>query len=235
MSSGVNVHLPIIGADGEPCRTNETLSVVNYASSCVGVDNNYEIVGHRYPVINVSLAPNETFAAESGAMMHMSAHCKMQAYFGGLLGAANSVFSGEDIARVRFTNQSSEPSYIGITPNQPMAMIIPIDLATVDGMINAKRGAYFAGPESIQPKAQILPAQSVLACCCGGLPPIIQSVEGSGIAFLAAGGTVVKKSLDVGERILVTLRRHSVHLVIVRSLFARERGLPFALPYARSG
>ena len=167
------------------------------------VTGDVEIVGQRYTVLQKTLEPGETYLAESGSMMHMSNGVTMRAYFGGLAGIAQNVLSGEDIARVRFTNSSQQVGYVGITPNQPMSIVVPLNLDAYGGSMNAKRGAYIAGPETIAPQVQILPARSCLACCCGGLPPVIQSLHGSGIGFIAAGGTVVQKSLGPGERILV--------------------------------
>jgi len=128
---------------------------------------------------------------------------RLQSHFGGFSGVANSVLSGEDIARIKFTNKGQTVGYVGVTPNQPLAIIVPVPLDEYGGSVNAKRGAYIAGPESISARVKILPARSCLACCCGGLPPLIQSVSGSGTGYLAAGGTVVKKTLVPGEKIVV--------------------------------
>ena len=48
-----------------------------------------------------------------------------------------------------------------------------------------------------------LPAKSCTACCCGGMPPLIQTLRGEGKAFLNGGGTIAKKELASGETILV--------------------------------
>lgn len=162
----------------------------------------YQLVGKRYSVLNVPLPPGGTFISEPGAMMHMSSDVKMQAVFGGLMGAFNNMASGEgSFARVKYT--ASANGYVGLTPNMPMAVVVPVDLDAVGGVVNAKRGAYMAGPETVSARVQILPARSLAACCCGGLPPLIQALHGSGTAFLAAGGTVVKKSLQPGEKFIV--------------------------------
>ena len=52
---------------------------------------------------------------------------------------------------------------------------------------------------------QDAPCKDPLACCCGGLPPIIQNVTGAphGTAFLAAAGTIVAKNLAPGEAVVV--------------------------------
>ena len=83
----------------------------------------------------------------------------------------------------------------------PMAIIFPWD--TSQGTLNCKRGAWLAGDAGVRVMPKILPAASAAACCCGGMPPLIQEVNGQGIALLNAGGTVVKRELSAGETLLV--------------------------------
>ena len=56
-------------------------------------------------------------------------------------------------------------------------------------------------------RAKLLPAKNAFACCCGGLPPIIQEVHGDGSpnsrVFLSIGGTVVVRRLNPGEEMIV--------------------------------
>mmetsp|Transcript_17975 Transcript_17975/g.27051 ORF Transcript_17975/g.27051 Transcript_17975/m.27051 type:complete len:289 (-) Transcript_17975:2432-3298(-) len=190
----MSVVSPLQPADAEPTFT----SGVTIVRPEKNARDGFELVGSRYTVLNKQLAPNESFVAESGAMMHMSSNITMSAFWGGF----SSALSGESLARVRFENKSSDlPGYVGLTPNQPMAVIIPVNLDA--GSLSAKRGAYFAGPESVRPHATFLPTRSCLACCCGGLPPVVQSIQGRGTAFLAAGGTVICKTLDSGEELIV--------------------------------
>lgn len=156
----------------------------------------FEVAGDRYSVLQKTMQPNETFQSEQGVMMFMSDQIKMKATFGGW-----RMFSGEGLAKVQYRNSGSEPGYIGLTPNAPMAIVIPHN--TGGPPLNCKRGAFMAGDSTVRVYPSILPASSCMACCCGGMPPIIQKVTGSGTALLAAGGTIVKKELAAGEKIMV--------------------------------
>lgn len=165
--------------------------------TCAAKDGEFSVMGDRYSVINKMLAPGQAMQMDPGVMMYMSNECKMKAQFAGW-----RIMSGEGLAKLKVTNNGSAEGYVGISPNMPMAVVISIDPAEV-GELNCKRGAFMAGDPAIRVRPKMLPARSCLACCCGGMAPIIQSVSGSGTAFLNAGGTVVKKSLAPGEALLV--------------------------------
>lgn len=156
----------------------------------------FNVAGERYSVINKVLQPGETYQGEPGVMMYMSNEVKMEARFAGW-----RMFSGEGFAKLRFVNRSNAPGYLGLTPNMPMAIVMPMDMNAL-GSMNCKRGAFMAGDESVKVYPKLLPAASCAACCCGGMPPIIQQVTGQGIALVNAGGTVVQKNLGPGEQIL---------------------------------
>mmetsp|Transcript_19373 Transcript_19373/g.51001 ORF Transcript_19373/g.51001 Transcript_19373/m.51001 type:complete len:208 (+) Transcript_19373:3-626(+) len=121
----------------------------------------------------------------------------MRARFAGL-----RLFSGEGLAKNKYTNHGAEPGYIGLAPNMPMAIVVPLNMDELVSM-NVKRGAFMAGDETVRVRPKLLPAASCAACCCGGMAPIIQGVSGNGTALLNAGGTVLKKVLQKGEQLVV--------------------------------
>jgi uncharacterized protein (AIM24 family) len=129
-------------------------------------------------------------------MMYMSDDVKMAARFAGW-----RALSGEGLAKVAYTNTGASDGFLGLSPNMPMAIVIPYDAAS--GNLNCKRGAFMAGPTTVKVYPKILPAKSAAACCCGGMPPIIQEISGSGTALLNAGGTLLQKELGEGEKLIV--------------------------------
>jgi len=164
----------------------------------IQLPGSFTITGKRYSVVNKVLQPGECYQGEPGVMMYMSPEVKMRARFAGL-----RVFSGEGLAKNKFVNTSStEVGYLGLTPNMPMAIIMPFQVGNGPGL-NCKRGSFMAGDESVKVHPKILPARSCMACCCGGMPPLIQKVEGEGVALLNAGGTVVSRQLAAGEKLIV--------------------------------
>lgn len=157
----------------------------------------YMIMGERYSVVQKILEPGASFGSEPGAMVFMSDGVRMRARWAGF-----RLFSGEGLAKNKYTNHSDKAGYIGLAPNMPMAVVVPLNMDQLVSM-NVKRGAFMAGDETVRVRPKLLPAASCLACCCGGMKPIIQGVSGTGIALINAGGTVVKKSLQPGEKILI--------------------------------
>ena len=157
----------------------------------------FQVVGDRYSILQKVLPPGASFQGEPGVLSYMSSGVTMKAQFSGF-----RMFSGEGLAKLKFTNEGQEEGYIGLSPNMPMAIVIPYD-PKLNGPLNCKRGAFMAGDMTVKVMPKLLPAASGLACCCGGMAPIIQEVSGSGMALLAAGGTIVTKTLAAGEQILV--------------------------------
>ena len=108
--------------------------------------------------------------------------------------------------RNTYTNNGGENGYVGLTSNTPFSEVVPVPFAALDGnTINVKRGAWMGGTTDTNASAKLLPAKSCMACCCGGMPPIIQEISGQdgGVAFLSAAGTIVTKTLAAGEGIVV--------------------------------
>lgn len=132
-------------------------------------------------------------------MVYMSNEVEMGAKWGGF----RAVMGGEALAKVTYTNTASEEGYVGVSPNLPMGVVVPIDLTDVGGGFNIKRGAWMASEPGVSASYKSLPAKSCTACCCGGMPPLIQTLRGEGKAFLNGGGTIAKKELASGETILV--------------------------------
>mmetsp|Transcript_10825 Transcript_10825/g.37503 ORF Transcript_10825/g.37503 Transcript_10825/m.37503 type:complete len:354 (+) Transcript_10825:80-1141(+) len=166
----------------------------------------FDIMGDKYGIVSRTLAPQEQIMSEPGAMMFMSDEVKMSAKLGGFGKMFSRVVGGEALAKVSYTNTGGQPGYIGLSSNQPFSMVVPVMTGALPGgILNVKRGAYMAGTTDVTATAKMLPARSCAACCCGGMAPIIQEIRGSqnGVAFLSAAGTIVSKSLQPGEEIIV--------------------------------
>ena len=157
----------------------------------------YEVVGERYSVMKKQLLPGASYQSEPGVMMFMSDTVTMRAQWGGW-----RMFSGEGLAKVKYTNNGGEVAELGLSPNTPMALVLPY-YPGEQGPVNCKRGAFMAGDTSVRVYPKILPAASAAACCCGGMPPIIQEISGTGTALLGAGGTLIHRILAPGETIMV--------------------------------
>ena len=179
---------------------------------CLGqqhMPSGWDLFGDKYGIVAKTLQPGEVVKSEPGAMVFMSDNVEMSAKTGGgrgLKGAFSQVVSGEALVTVDYRNNGPGVGHVGFTANQPFSTVVPVQLGAVPGgALNVKRGAYMAGTTDVHASAKRLPAKNMLACCCGGLPPVIQVVKGppSGVAFLSAAGTVVSRQLQAGESIQV--------------------------------
>jgi len=159
----------------------------------------YSIAGDRYSVVNATLEPGQSMHMEPGVMMYMSDNVTMSVAFAGW-----RVFSGEGLSKLRLRNTGNETGYIGLAPNMPFAVVMPLNLSEIPGnSVNLKRGAFMAADETVKVMPKFLPAANLGAMCCGGMPPIIQNVNGSGTAFVNAAGTIIKKDLAAGESLVI--------------------------------
>jgi uncharacterized protein (AIM24 family) len=156
----------------------------------------YTITGPDCQILNVTLKTGESVATEPGSMMYMSSDIKSSV----ACGSCSRLCVGEAICKSIYTNQGSADGFVALTPNFP-AKIIPVDLSTIKGKLIAKSGAYMSSLGDVKTVANF--DCNPLTCCFGGLGCARQEISGSGTAFLAAGGTILKKDLQANETIIV--------------------------------
>jgi len=161
--------------------------------------SSFEIIGDRYQILNVTLAPGDGVTCDPGTMMHMGNDVKMQAKFGGI----SRMVSGEELFKTFLKNEGQENQLVGVTPCVPMGVILPVNLPAVGGTLVCKRGAFLAGMgENVKVRLKLLPTGDLMACLCGGMAPIVQEVYGDSYAFLGVTGTLVTHTLQAGEDIV---------------------------------
>ncbi|KAG8463439.1 hypothetical protein KFE25_004950 [Diacronema lutheri] len=161
--------------------------------------NGYTVIGERYCILDKSLEPGEVVQAERGTMMYMTPNVEMSTKFNG-----TAILSGEPIAKVHFTNKGTATERVGLATNMPMAVVVPIEMDRHAGILNCKRGAYMASDTTVRVMPKMLPSRSCTACLCGGMPPVIQELRGTGFAVINAGGTIVKQVLAPGQELIVS-------------------------------
>ncbi len=169
----------------------------------------YEIFGEEMQFVEVELDPREGAIAEAGAMMFMSNGIEMQTIFGDgsqegfmgkLLGAGKRLLTGESLFMTEFVNQGHGKQRVAFAAPYP-GKIIPVDLARLGGRIVAQKDAFLCGAKGVS--IGIAFQKKIGTALFGGEGFIMQSVEGDGLAFLHAGGTVVRRELGPGENLRV--------------------------------
>jgi len=155
----------------------------------------YDIVGADSQIITIKVEEGEQVQTEPGTMMMMSPGIKPSCITKDCMGRC---IGGEPCFNIIYTAES--PGFIGLTPNFP-GKVVPVDLGTIEGnKLLSKDGAYMASYGDVTPNFDCNCACSAL---CDGQGCVRQSISGEGVAFLAAGGHILKKTLADGEKIYV--------------------------------
>ncbi|VGO13796.1 hypothetical protein PDESU_02353 [Pontiella desulfatans] len=166
----------------------------------------YEILGDDLQTVEVELDPAETVVAEAGAMNWMddgiSFEAKMgdgseanESMFGKLLGAGKRALTGESLFMTHFTNVGQGKKRIAFAAPYP-GKIVPLNLADCGGEILCQKDAFLCAAKGTS--IGIAFTKKFGAGFFGGEGFILQRLKGDGMAFLHAGGTVVRKELDNG-------------------------------------
>ena len=176
---------------------------------CHEVD--YEIFGDDMQMVQVELDPAETVVAEAGAMTYMeegiSFEARMgdgsepeQGLFGKLLGAGKRVLTGESVFMTHFTNQGRGKQHVAFAAPYP-GKIVPLDLATVPGgEILCQKDAFLCAAHGTQ--IGIAFQRRLGTGFFGGEGFILQHLNGDGMAFMHACGTIIERQLH-GETLRV--------------------------------
>jgi len=175
---------------------------------CHEVD--YEIFGNDMQTVEVELDPGETVIAEAGAMNWMedgiSFEAKMgdgsqpdKGFMGKLFDVGKRAITGESLFITHFTNQGQGKKRVAFSAPYP-GKIIPIDMATIGGELICQKDAFLCAALGTQ--VTIAFNKKLGTGFFGGEGFILQRLIGDGMAFIHAGGTIVKKQLQ-GENIRI--------------------------------
>jgi uncharacterized protein (TIGR00266 family) len=172
---------------------------------CHNVD--FEILGHDLQVVEVELDPNETVIAEAGAMNYMEDGIQFETKMGdgstaneGLLSKLFAVgkraLTGESLFMTHFTNKGQGKKRVAFAAPFP-GKILALNMAEFGGTLICQKDAFLAA--ALGTKVSITFNQRLGAGFFGGEGFILQKLEGDGMAFVHAGGTVVRKDLTNGS------------------------------------
>jgi uncharacterized protein (TIGR00266 family) len=171
----------------------------------------YEIVGEEMQFVEVELDPGEGAIAEAGSMMYMTAGIQMATIFGDgssqgggfmdkLLGAGKRVLTGESLFMTEFANRGAGKQRVAFAAPYP-GKIIPADLHSMGGKLICQKDAFLCAAKGVS--VGIAFQKKIGVGLFGGEGFIMQSLEGDGLAFLHAGGTIVERELGPGENLRV--------------------------------
>jgi len=169
---------------------------------CHEVD--YKIIGDDLQVVEVELDPKETVIAEAGAMTWMDDQISFEAkmgdgsntddsFFAKIFSAGKRMFTGESLFITHFTNTGSGKKRVAFAASYP-GSIIPLDMSKHGEKITCQKDAFLCA--ALGTKLDIAFTQKLGSGFLGGEGFVLQTIQGDGMAFIHAGGTVVKKELN---------------------------------------
>lgn len=162
----------------------------------------YEVLGSSAQSVEIVLDPGETVIAEAGAMNYMTEGVRFETRMGdgsssGLLGKLWSVgkrmLTGESLFMTHFSNAGKNQARVAFAAPYP-GTVVPIDLAKIGGRLICQKDAFLCAAHGTS--IGISFAKRLGAGFFGGEGFILQKLEGDGLAFVHAGGTVIRKELN---------------------------------------
>ncbi len=171
----------------------------------------YEIFGAEMQFVEVELDPGESVVAEAGGMMYMGDGIQMQTVFGDgsnpgggfmdkLVGAGKRLLTGESLFMTVFTHQGSGKARVAFAAPYP-GKILPMNLAELGGKLVCQKDAFLCAAKGVS--VGIAFQKKIGVGLFGGEGFIMQKLEGDGLAFVHAGGTIVKRELAAGQTLRV--------------------------------
>ncbi|MBL9192091.1 MAG: TIGR00266 family protein [Opitutaceae bacterium] len=171
----------------------------------------YRIHGDDLQFVEIELDPQEATVAEAGALMFMDEGIAMETVFGdgsvqnrgfvgSLLGAGKRLLTGESLFMTVFLNQSSLKRRVAFGAPYP-GKIIPIHLRDIGGELIAQKDSFLCAAKGVS--LSIAFQRRLGVGLFGGEGFIMQRLQGDGLAFLHAGGTLYERQLSAGETLRV--------------------------------
>jgi uncharacterized protein (TIGR00266 family) len=173
----------------------------------------FKIYGKELQFVEVELDPGESAVAEAGAMMYMSSGIDMNTIFGDgssssvsagimekLLGAGKRLVTGESLFMTVFTNVGAGKQHVAFAA--PYAgRIVPMDLAALGGTLICQKDAFLCAAKGVS--IGIAFQRKIGVGLFGGEGFIMEKLEGDGLCFVHAGGTIHSFDLTPGQTLRV--------------------------------
>ncbi|OYX26202.1 MAG: TIGR00266 family protein [Flavobacteriales bacterium 32-35-8] len=167
----------------------------------------YTIYGEEMQYVEIELDPQEGVVAEAGSFMMMDDGIKMETIFGDgsqndsgflgkILGAGKRILTGESLFMTAFYNNLVGKRKVSFASPYP-GKIIPIDLTEFRGKFICQKDAFLCAAKGVSVGIEF--SRKLGRGLFGGEGFIMQKLEGDGMAFVHAGGTMAKKVLQRGE------------------------------------
>jgi uncharacterized protein (TIGR00266 family) len=168
----------------------------------------FKIFGTEMQFVEVELDSGESAVAEAGAMMYKGTDVTMATIFGDgsgsggggfmdkLLGAGKRLLTGESLFMTVFTHSGQGKAHVAFGAPYP-GNIIPVHLQQIGGSLICQKDSFLCAAKGVS--IGIYFQRKILTGLFGGEGFIMQKLDGDGMVFMHAGGTVVERVLKGGE------------------------------------
>lgn len=161
----------------------------------------YTILGDDMQLVEIELDPAEGVRAEAGAMLYMEDGIQMQTDTGGgIFKGFKRMITGESFFITTFLHGGLGKSKVAFAAPYP-GKIIPLNLSALGGTFLCQKDGFLCAARGIE--IEVAFTKRIGAGLFGGEGFILQRLQGEGLAFVHAGGTVVKKDLVAGQTLRV--------------------------------
>src|SRR5258706_6443811 len=171
----------------------------------------FKIFGNEMQFVEVELDPLEAAVAEAGGMMYMEDGIEMETIFGdgsqqnsgflgALMGAGKRLLIGESIFMTVFQNRGQGKRRVAFGAPYP-GKIIPVNLPDIWGELLAQKDAFLCAAKGVS--IGIAFTKRFGVGLFGGEGFILERLQGDGLAFIHAGGTIYQRDLLPGETLRV--------------------------------
>jgi len=167
----------------------------------------YHIYGEEMQYVEIELDPQEAVIAEAGTFMMMDNGITMNTIFGDgsnqdnsvlgkIFSAGKRILTGESLFMTAFLNSGQGKKQVSFASPYP-GKIIPIDLSEKHGRFICQKDAFLCAAKGVSVGIEF--SKRLGRGFFGGEGFIMQKLEGDGMAFVHAGGTMARKVLGAGE------------------------------------
>ena len=172
----------------------------------------FRILGGEMQFVEVELDPGESAVAEAGSMMFMTDGIQMETIFGdgsqqqrsgvmgALMGAGKRLITGESLFMTVFTNGGAGKQQVAFAAPYP-GKILAMDLKQLGGELLCQKDSFLCAARGVS--IGIAFQRKIGVGLFGGEGFIMQRLQGDGLAFVHAGGTVHPVELQAGQTLRV--------------------------------
>ena len=171
----------------------------------------YEVFGNEMQYVELELDPGEAAIGEAGSMFYMDpgidldtvfgdGSAQSSGLFGALLGAGKRLVTGESLFTTIYTNRDSIKRRVAFAAPYP-GKIVPVDLSRIGGTLVAQRDAFLCAARGVS--LGIAFQRKLGTGFFGGEGFIMERLDGDGMVFVHAGGTILERQLAPGEMLRV--------------------------------